>query len=104
MLIVMDNVLAENERVAVIEHFSQNDAVRTSQWADAGWDATSPMAQIVARVSKFFDLSEMAGCEYWAHYGTRPEWHVDKDEELMRRTGELATPYVASSTTQMYRT
>jgi len=92
MLIVMDNVLAEDARAAVIGYFSQNDAVRTPQWADAGWDATLPMAQIVAGVSKFFDLSEMAGCEYWAHYGTRPDWHVDKDEALMRRTGELTTP------------
>jgi hypothetical protein len=92
MLIVVDNVLAEDARKVVVEYFSQSDTVRDSQWADAGWDVDSPMAQIVANVSKFFDLSKMVGCEYWAHYGTRPEWHVDKDEELMRRAGELAMP------------
>jgi hypothetical protein len=92
MLIVMDNVLSDDARESVVGYFSQSDVVRTLQWADAGWDVDSPMAQIVAKVSKFFDLSKMVGCEYWAHYGTRPEWHVDKDEELMRRAGELAMP------------
>lgn len=92
MLIVMDNVLAEDARGAVVEYFSQSDTVRNSQWANMGWSETSPLAQIVTEVSKFFDLSEMVGCEYWAHYSTKPEWHVDKDEELMRRTGELAMP------------
>jgi hypothetical protein len=91
MLIVVDNVLTDDTREAVVKYFSESPEMR-SQWADVGWSETSPIAQIVTEASKFFDLSRMVGCEYWAHYGTRPEWHIDKDEALLRKTGELVVP------------
>jgi hypothetical protein len=34
----------------------------------------------------------MIGIEQWAHYGTKPDWHVDKDEVLLNRTGKVLLP------------
>lgn len=96
MLIVLDNVLDDNRRTAVVNYFASSDAARSMKWhpwglAQAGADE-SPMAILVQQAARFFDLSSMVGCEYWAHYGTRPGWHVDKDEALKGATGEVSCP------------
>jgi hypothetical protein len=96
MLIVLDNVLDDSRRSAVVDFFSSGAQARSMKWhqwtlADAQVDP-SPMAVLVQHAAKFFDLASMVGCEYWSHYGTRPQWHVDKDEELKSATGEIACP------------
>ena len=96
MLIVLDNVLDESRRVAVVDFFAsavQARAMKWHQWALADAQADlSPMAVLVQHAAKFFNLTPMVGCEYWSHYGTRPQWHVDKDEALQNTTGEVAYP------------
>lgn len=96
MLAVLDNVLSEEHRQAVIGYFSRGDEERKMQWEPGGvekfeWD-NSPIVLLLKEAAKFFDLSSMVGSEYWAHYGTRPDWHVDKDEKLYEMSGNTKSP------------
>lgn len=96
MLIVLDDVLDEANRVAVRDYFASSAEARKFSWADGSLDVLcgygSPMSNLLNVARKYFDLSGMAGCEYWAHYGTRPDWHIDKDEELYKISGNLSCP------------
>ena len=96
MLIVLDDVLDEAHRQAVVGFFSQSDEARKAKWERGGVDSLrgnqSPMALLLNRAAQFFDLSSMIGSEYWAHYGTRPDWHVDKDEKLYQMSGNTECP------------
>jgi hypothetical protein len=96
MLIVLDDVLDDAHRAAVVGFFSSSDQARAMKWQPGSLagiqDDHSPLALLVKEASKFFDLTAMVGSEYWAHSGTRPDWHVDKDEALQHTTGEVAHP------------
>lgn len=96
MLIVLDNVLDDAHRAAVVGFFTSGNEARSMKWQPAAFaglqEDQSPMALLIKQASRFFDLDSMVGCEYWAHYGTRPEWHIDKDEKLQHETGEVACP------------
>lgn len=96
MLVVLDDVLDDAHREAVVWFFSQSDEARSMKWESGGLlelnDNNSPMALLLKQAAKFFDLSRMVGSEYWAHYGTRPDWHVDKDEKLYETSGNTAHP------------
>jgi hypothetical protein len=96
MLIVIDDVLDKESLGVVQGFFGSSEDARKMRWVDGDLEALltykSPLAQILTQVSRVFDLSQMSGVEQWAHYGTKPDWHVDKDEALSIRTGQLATP------------
>jgi len=96
MLVVLDNVLDEPHRQAVVDYFACGDEERKMRWESGSVEKldgdNSPMALLLKRAAKFFDLSRMVGSEYWAHYGTRPDWHVDKDEKLYETSGNTAHP------------
>ncbi len=96
MLVVLDNVLDDVRREAVVKFFSDSDEARHIKWEAGGVVGLesnhSPMAILLRETGKYFDLSNMVGTEYWAHYGTRPDWHIDKDEKLYERTGKLECP------------
>lgn len=96
MLIVLDNVLSEEQRKLVVGFFSQSEEARSMKWERGGVDKLrgnkSPMALLLNRAAQFFDLSDMVGSEYWAHHGTRPDWHVDKDEKLHQMSGNTEHP------------
>lgn len=96
MIVVLDNVLGDSHRQAVVEFFSQSDEAREMKWERGGVDKlrgnVSPMAMLLKQAARFFDLSDMIGSEYWAHYGTRPDWHVDKDEKLYEMSGNTEYP------------
>ena len=90
MLVVIDDVLDDAHREAVVGFFKQSTV---SCWEQGSIkDDQSPMTLLLKEAAKYFDLSNMVGSEYWAHYGTKPEWHVDKDEKRMDTTGELSCP------------
>lgn len=96
MLIILDGVLDEPHRQAVVEYFARGDEERKMQWEPGGverfkWD-NSPMTLLLKHAAKHFDLSNMVGSEYWAHYGTRPDWHIDKDERLCETSGKIECP------------
>ena len=96
MLIVIDDVLDNGNLAIVQKFFGTSPQSRQMQWADGSLDwflkSRGPFSKILNRVASVFDLSCMVGIEQWAHYGTKPDWHVDKDETLSTRTGQLATP------------
>ena len=93
MLIVIDDVLADTHREAIVMFFKQSAAPCWEQGSlESIKDDQSPMALLLKEASKYFDLSSMVGSEYWAHYGTKPDWHIDKDEKRINTTGELSCP------------
>jgi hypothetical protein len=96
MLIVIDNVLDNAQRESVVMFFTQNLEARVIKWEPSKVDGLennqSPIASLLTKAANYFNLSSMVGSEYWAHYGTKPNWHVDKDEERMNTTGELSFP------------
>jgi hypothetical protein len=96
MLIVLDDVLDEEHRLAVVGFFSQSDEARKMKWEPGGIEKlhgnNSPMAILLRKAADYFDLSLMAGSEYWAHHGTRPDWHIDKDEKLYEMSGNTECP------------
>lgn len=92
---VVDDVM-DADSLKVVQNFFIHDDARQMRWVDGTFgellDLQSPLSQILKAASRAFDLSGMAGIEQWAHYGTKPDWHVDKDEALHKRTGKLACP------------
>ena len=92
---VVDDVM-DADSLKVVQNFFIHDEARQMRWVDGTFgellDLQSPLSQILKAASRAFDLSGMAGIEQWAHYGTKPDWHVDKDEVLHKRTGKLACP------------
>jgi hypothetical protein len=95
MLIIIDDVLNTEKLKITQEYFNYPDN-RKMQWVDGSLDECmsggTPMADILAHVRCAFDLKYMSGAEQWAHYGTKPNWHIDKDETLVNTTGEIAMP------------
>lgn len=93
MLVVIDDVLDDAHREAVVEFFKQSAVACWQQGSieNIKYDQ-SPMALLLKEAAKYFDLSDMVGSEYWAHYGTKPDWHIDKDEKRMDTTRELSCP------------
>lgn len=95
MFIVIDDVL-DADSLTVVQKYFAEDHARQMRWVDGTLEELlgyqSALSQILSKVSCAFDLSGMVGVEQWAHYGTKPDWHVDKDEVLAKRTGELACP------------
>lgn len=96
MLIVLDNVLDNDHRNAVVNFFSKGEEERKSKWQDGSLDTLkddqSPMALLLAKAGNYFDLSSMVGSEYWSHYGTKPDWHIDKDEVKAAKNGDIVCP------------
>lgn len=92
---VVDDVM-DADSLKVVQNFFIHDEARQMRWVDGTFgellDLQSPLSQILKAASRAFDLSGMAGIEQWSHYGTKPDWHVDKDEALHKRTGKLACP------------
>lgn len=96
MFIVIDDVMDEPHREAVVSYFSRGIQARNIKW-QAGkinqhHQDNSPLSILLSIASKYFDLSDMMGCEYWSNYGTRPDWHIDKDEKLFTETGNINCP------------
>lgn len=96
MLAILDDVLDEKHRQAVIGFFTASEEARGIKWhpcvADELRSDQSPLALLLKKASNYFDLSSMVGSEYWAHYGTRPDWHVDKDEKLYEQSKVFKYP------------
>lgn len=96
MLIVLDNVLTDPEVAAVRNIVHTDPAISTMRWIDGDYALAmanpSPIATLLSIANRYFDLNNMCGAEFWAHNGTRPDWHVDKDEKLSETSGNLAYP------------
>ncbi len=96
MLIVIDNVLSQEEQEKLKELFTAAPEARNMRWVSGSYNDVknnpSPISSLLALANRTFDVSTMCGAEMWAHYGTRPEVHVDKDEALYKAKGELRYP------------
>jgi len=94
-MLIADNVLDEQSLWVMQDHF-EDVAYHQLRWIDGTLDEfmelKSPVSSILNVASRVFDLSGMSGVEQWAHDGTKTDWHIDMDEVLVRRTGEVATP------------
>ena len=95
MITVIDNVLNDNDLHNVQEYFEQEEA-RKMCWIDGSYKSLMQknyfLLKLLDQAKPFFNLSSMVGLEQWSHYGTKPDWHVDKDELLAEQTGKLAYP------------
>lgn len=96
MIVVIDNVLPEDKRLAVKDYFSFQPKEATTYWHGGKinyfLEDNSPLSDLVKHAAKFIDVNNMVGSEYWTHYGTKPDWHVDKDEKKLAKTGEISLP------------
>lgn len=96
MLIVLDDVLDEASRIALVNFFSSGHQARAIKWQSNTLSNLQtnqlPTGALIKIAAKFFDLTPMIGHECWAHYGTRPDWHIDKDEKLKKIFGEEVFP------------
>jgi len=96
MLIVLDNVLDESQRSSTAKYFLANNEARKMTWTYTDLSViqndNSILSFLIKKASKFFDLTSMIGCECWAHFGTYPGMHIDKDEVLQNTAGKLAFP------------
>lgn len=96
MLIVLDNVLSVDDMHKMRVFFGNSSDNRKMQWADgdiaAIHEAHSPLTQLVQVASKYVDINSMTGIEFWSHFGTKPDWHKDRDEKLAATTGEDKYP------------
>ena len=95
MLIVIDDVLCDKDVLAVQNCFASDEA-RAMRWITGNYTEalqhTSPLTQLLAIAGQYFSLRDMDGVEFWAHLGTYPGWHVDRDEALAETTGEITHP------------
>ena len=45
---------------------------------------------MINMASQMYDFTSCIGYEFWTHYNTRPrDWHIDKDEQLKMKTGQM---------------
>lgn len=96
MIAVIDDVLPEDKRVAVKNYFSSSIEARKKQWYGGTYPeflaGNSPLCDLVIKASKFIDTNNMVGCEYWGHYQSKPDWHIDTDEALKYKTNKINLP------------
>ncbi len=83
---VIDDVLDEPNRDAVVQHFIGLRPGSGPQWAEGTYQQLlnygSPLSKLLSEVATVFDLKEMVGCEYWSHFNAKTGWHKDTDENL----------------------
>ena len=95
MLTIIDNVLDADNLQNVQNYFSEESA-RSLRWVDGSFESLIKenyfLSELLKQAELMFDLSPMVGIEQWSHYGNKLDWHVDKDELLAERTGEIACP------------
>ncbi len=96
MIVIIDDVLPEDKRIGVKDYFSSSPKVRTNHWHSGTFNNfltdNSPLSDLVKYAARFIDIRNMVGCEYWGHYQSKPNWHIDIDEKLQIKTGEISLP------------
>lgn len=90
-MFVIDGVLTEEQRMAVYKTANNNQLSLQYMWFESG-RLLRCMKPIVDAVAKHVDIQACVGYEMWTQYNTRPEWHYDKDEGYLERTGQSRFP------------
>jgi hypothetical protein len=84
------DMLSDDENNLILKYFKER---KNNFWLDKNTDFNEfPLNKILDFVGQYFDLTDMVGCECWAHFNTKPGWHTDKDETLYSETNEIKTP------------
>ena len=84
--IILDNVFTDHIRETIL-NFSYGNG--TIVWKNAG---TAEVHYLILDICKdYFDLSSMIGYELWRNLSP-PGYHLDKDENLYKRTKQLKFP------------
>jgi hypothetical protein len=95
MLIIIDDFLSIDKNNNLVNYFNLHDASK-AQWFEGNLshylNTDSFISDCIKTVNKYYDLSNMIGCEMWCHNNTRPDWHYDKDEKLFQETNQIKTP------------
>ena len=95
MLIVIDNFLPIDKNKEVVDFFTSHDASK-EMWFEGTLkdylNEDSFISNCIKKVSNYYNLTSMVGCEMWCHNNTKPDWHYDKDEKLWQETNEIKTP------------
>jgi hypothetical protein len=85
MLIVIDDFLNQDQLEKMAAQYRATTNPNTMTWFGGSFveltEKDSYTALVLKEASKYFDLSSMVGCERWAHFNTRTDWHYDKDEK-----------------------
>jgi hypothetical protein len=93
VLNLIPNILTDDENHQIINFFRQNPG---SGWINLDMENIKfghfALKKILGIAGEYFDLSKTVGCECWSHFNTGPPWHLDQDDELFHRTGEISTP------------
>ena len=89
-----DDLLTEEGRLSLIEYWTEYRKNLLSEWVDLeNIDSQSyPLKKIVETASLHFDLSSAVGVECWAYFNKQIGLHIDMDECLLKKTGEVSTP------------
>lgn len=96
MLIILDDVLSTDDMYRMRTYFGDNPENRRYNWANGNFDQViqydSPLVKLVAIANKHINVKHLCGIEFWAHLGTKPDWHIDRDEKLALTTNEIKHP------------
>jgi hypothetical protein len=81
MLVIVDDFLNQEQKLEVQSwcRFTTPLNWKNFTLQNAEQLSHTPVGQILSFVSKFFDLSEMIGFEYWINHNTDKVWHYDTD-------------------------
>ena len=90
-LLVSDHILDENEMAQTLDFFKDLTDGKYV-WINKDEDVAFPLEKIISFAATVFDLSSMVGCECWSHVNTKSKRHVDVDDELWEKTGEVRYP------------
>jgi hypothetical protein len=84
-VLIFDDVFDSKTNEAIVAF----DYSPAEKWYDLG---SNPVQEKILEIcSQHFDLGDIAGYEMWRNK-TNPGWHVDKDEKLFKKTGQLVFP------------
>ena len=96
MLIILDDVFPPDTVKVIADYYIIDKAPCNAIWSDTTYSSisktTSPAATLLNIAAKNFDLTNMVGFEYWAHYNSGVDWHFDKDELEVKKSGKLVFP------------
>ena len=89
-----DNLLTQGEQESVLTYATRYCTYTVDKWIEIdNFDTqTFPLNKIINIARPYFDLSSMIGIECWAHFGKKSDPHIDRDEDLFRKTGVVSTP------------
>jgi hypothetical protein len=94
MLIILDDVFQDHIVKVIADDYVIHKKTCDIFWYDitSFTNINSPVTTLLNIAAKNFNLTDIIGFEYWAHYNSGVDWHFDKDELESEKTGKLVFP------------